>query len=69
MPTKRETIIHNVGDEPITVQQTDGSELTVPPGTSLPADLPSEADAFGERDEDHYNRRPRYAVGSPSRIR
>ena len=45
MPTKRQTIIHNVGDEPITVQQTDGSELTVPPGASLPADLLSEADA------------------------
>jgi hypothetical protein len=41
---KRETIIHHVGDEPITVTQADGSELTVPPRTALAADLPSELD-------------------------
>jgi hypothetical protein len=41
---KRETIIHNVGDEPIIVQQSDGSRIIVPPGEKRSADLPSEAD-------------------------
>jgi len=41
---KHETIVHNVGDEPITITQVDGSELTVPPRTALTADLPSEMD-------------------------
>jgi len=45
--TKRQTIIHNVGDQPIIIQQTDGSELTVPPGAALPADLPGEIDTAG----------------------
>ena len=42
---QRQTIIHNVSDEPITVEQTDGSHLTVPARGKRPAQLPSEVDS------------------------
>ena len=41
---QRQTIIHNVSDEPITVEQADGSQITVPARDKRPADLPSEID-------------------------
>ena len=41
---QRQTIIHYVGDEPITVKQADGSQITVPAGDKGPADLPNEID-------------------------
>jgi hypothetical protein len=41
---QRQTIIHNVSDEPITVEQTDGSHITVPARGKRPAKLPSEMD-------------------------
>ena len=40
------TIIHNVGDEPITVEQSDGSRIVVPAGDKRPAELPSDVDAL-----------------------
>ena len=43
---QRQTIIHNVSDEPITVEQADGSQITVPARGKLPADLPSELDSL-----------------------
>jgi hypothetical protein len=43
MMRKHKTIIHNVGDEPIIVQQSDGSRIVVPPGEKRPADVPNEA--------------------------
>jgi len=42
--TQRQTIVHNVSDEPITVQQSDGSHITVPARGQRPAKLPSEMD-------------------------
>ena len=42
--TQRQTIVHNVSDEPITVEQRDGSHITVPARGKSPANLPSEAD-------------------------
>jgi len=41
---QRQTIVHNVSDEPITVEQTDGSRITVPARGKRPAKLPSEMD-------------------------
>ena len=41
---QRQTIVHNVSDEPITVEQTDGSHITVPARGKRPANLPSEVD-------------------------
>jgi hypothetical protein len=41
---ERETIIYNVGDEPIVVRQSDGSHIIVPPGEKRPAELPNQAD-------------------------
>ena len=41
---QRQTIIHNVSDEPITVEQTDGSHITVPARGKRPGNLPSEVD-------------------------
>ena len=43
---QRTTIIHNVSDEPLTVEQSDGSQIIVPPRGKLPADLPSELDSL-----------------------
>ena len=43
---QRQTIIHNVSDEPITVEQTDGSRVTVPPRCNRSANLPSEVDSL-----------------------
>jgi len=43
---QRRTIIHNVGDEPITVEQSDGSRIIVPARDKRPAKLPSEVDAL-----------------------
>ena len=42
---QRQTIIHNVSDEPITVEQTDGSHITVPARGKRSAQLPSEVDS------------------------
>ena len=36
---ERETIIHNVGDEPILVEQADGSQIVVQPGEKRQARL------------------------------
>ena len=44
MMVQRQTIIHNVSDEPITVEQSDGSRITVPARGKRPAQLPSEVD-------------------------
>ena len=44
MMVQRQTIVHNVSDEPITVQQSDGSHITVPARGQRPAKLPSEMD-------------------------
>jgi len=44
MMVQRQTIVHNVSDEPITVEQTDGSHITVPARGKRPANLPSEVD-------------------------
>jgi hypothetical protein len=44
MTIQRQTIVHNVGDEPIIVEQTDGSHITVPARGKRPAELPSEVD-------------------------
>ena len=41
---QRQTIIHNVSDEPITVEQADGSHITVPARGKSPAQLPSEVE-------------------------
>ena len=47
VPTmQRQTIIHNVGDEPIVIKQADGSQVTVPARGKRPADLPSEVDSL-----------------------
>jgi|KBSSwiStaDraftv2_1062776.scaffolds.fasta_scaffold145569_2 hypothetical protein len=43
---QRHTIIHNVGDEPITVEQADGSHIIVPARGKRPAELPSEVDSL-----------------------
>jgi hypothetical protein len=43
---QRQTIVHNVGDEPITVEQADGSHITVPARGKRPAELPSEVDSL-----------------------
>ena len=43
---QRQTIVHNVGDEPITVEQADGSQITVPARGKRPAELPSEVDSL-----------------------
>jgi len=43
---QRLTIIHNVGDEPITVEQSDGSQIVVPARDKRPAELPSEVDTL-----------------------
>ncbi len=42
---QRQTIVHNVGDEPIIVEQTDGSHIIVPARGQRSAKLASEADA------------------------
>ena len=44
MMVQRQTIVHNVSDEPITVEQTDGSHITVPARGKRPGNLPSEVD-------------------------
>jgi hypothetical protein len=44
MTVQRQTIVHNVSDEPIIVEQTDGSHITVPARGKRPAELPSEVD-------------------------
>ena len=41
---QRQTIIHNVCDEPITVEQSDGSQIVVPARDKRRAELPSEID-------------------------
>ena len=41
---QRQTIIHNVSDEPITVEQSDGSQIVVPAREKRRAELPSEID-------------------------
>ena len=41
---ERETIIHNVGDEPILVEQADGSQIVVRPGEERQARLWSRGD-------------------------
>ena len=41
---ERETIIHNVGDEPILVEQADGSQIIVRPGEKRQAGLWSRGD-------------------------
>ena len=46
MTVQRQTIVHNVSDEPITVEQRDGSHVVVPARAKRPAELPSEADYF-----------------------
>jgi hypothetical protein len=46
MTIQRQTIVHNVSDEPITVEQTDGSQITVPARGKRPAKLPSEVDSL-----------------------
>ena len=43
---QRTTIIHNVSDEPLTVEQSDGSQIIVPPRGKRPAELPSEVDSL-----------------------
>ena len=43
---QRQTIIHNVSDEPITVEQSDGSQIVVPAREKRRAELPSEVDAL-----------------------
>ncbi len=45
---QRQTIVHNVSDEPITVEQTDGSHITVPVRGKRPAQLPSEVDSLAQ---------------------
>ena len=44
MTIQRQTIVHNVSDEPIIVEHTDGSQITVPARGKRPAKLPSEVD-------------------------
>ena len=44
MMIQRQTIVHIVSDEPITVEQTDGSHITVPARGKRPGNLPSEVD-------------------------
>jgi hypothetical protein len=46
MTVQRQTIVHNVSDEPIIVEQTDGSQITVPARGKRPANLPSELDSL-----------------------
>jgi hypothetical protein len=46
MTVQRQTIVHNVSDEPITVEQADGSQITVPARGKRPAKLPSEVDSL-----------------------
>ena len=41
---QRQTIVHNVGDEPITVEQADGSQIIVPARDKRRAEFPSEVD-------------------------
>jgi hypothetical protein len=48
MMVQRQTIVHNVSDEPITVEQTDGSHITVPVRGKRPAQLPSEVDSLAQ---------------------
>jgi hypothetical protein len=43
---QRQTIIHNVSDEPITVEQSDGSQIVVPAREKRRAELPSEVDSL-----------------------
>ena len=44
MTVQRQTIVHNVSDEPITVEQTDGSQIIVPARGKRSAEVPSEVD-------------------------
>ena len=48
MTHSRTTIIHNVGDDPIVLEQSDGSHITVPAGAQRHADLASEFDSIAK---------------------
>jgi len=47
---EKETIIHNTGDEPILVEQADGSQMIVRPGEKRQARLLSRGDLANPRD-------------------
>jgi len=46
MPNDRQTIVHNVRDEPMIVQQADGTHIIVPAHGKRSAKLPSEIDSL-----------------------
>jgi hypothetical protein len=46
MTIQRQTIVHNVSDEPIIIEQTDGSHIIVPARGKRSAKLPSEVDSL-----------------------
>ena len=46
MSSERQTIVHNVSDEPIIVEQSDGSHLIVLACSKRPAQVPNEIDAL-----------------------